>query len=388
MRGIGFALGAAALAVPALVFAKANPRARPLPPVEVANIPVVLLVDTGSGRELLARQPDRRFAPASMTKVMTAQVAFGEMRRGRLRRDAVLTVPDVLAREWNGKGTSLYLRAGEQVSVDTLISAITTVSANDASVMLAEGHAGSVTAWTRLMNQEARRLGMTGSRFATPNGWPDQGATFVTARDLVRLSSALIGDYPAEYRRYFGKRSLSYNGVEQRNRDPVTGVVAGADGIKTGYTSEAGYNFLGSAQRGSVRLIMVVGGAHSEAERAAASRALLEWGFAAWERRALFDAGATVGHARVQDGDARHVPLVSRVPLHATFARGTTPGVSLTVRYSGPLRAPLAKGQKVAELEIRTGDGGVGSVPLYTQHAVAKAGLLDRIVNGLYSLFA
>lgn len=378
LRGIGFALVAAAMAGPA--------NAQPLPPSEAAGIPVALLVDTGSGRELLARQPDRRFAPASMTKVMTAQVAFRELRSGRLRRDAVLTVPAALAREWNGKGTSLFLRAGDRVSVDTLISAITTVSANDAAVMLAQAHAGSIAGWTALMNQEAHRLGMAGSRFATPNGWPDQGATHVTARDLVRLSRSLIGEYPAEYRRYFGKRSFTYNGVEQRNRDPVTGFVAGADGIKTGHTNEAGYNFLGSAQRGQVRLVMVVGGARSEAERAAASRALLEWGFAAWDRRSLFDAGQPVARARVQDGEQLHVPLVSPVPLHATFVRGAAPKITLTLRYRGPLRAPLAKGQQVAELEIRTADGGTSSVPLYTDCAVGKAGPLDRIVNGLYGL--
>jgi len=378
LRGIGFALAAAAMAGPA--------NAQPLPPSEAAGIPVALLVDTGSGRELLARQPDRRFAPASMTKVMTAQVAFRELRSGRLRRDAVLTVPAALAREWNGKGTSLFLRAGDRVSVDTLISAITTVSANDAAVMLAQAHAGSIAGWTALMNQEAHRLGMAGSRFATPNGWPDQGETHVTARDLVRLSRSLIGEYPAEYRRYFGKRLFTYNGVEQRNRDPVTGFVAGADGIKTGHTNEAGYNFLGSAQRGQVRLVMVVGGARSEAERAAASRALLEWGFAAWDYRPLFDAGKPVARARVQDGEDLHVPLVSPVPRHATFVRGAAPKITLTLRYRGPLRAPLAKGQQVAELEIRTADGGTSSVPLYTDRAVGKAGPLDRIVNGLYGL--
>lgn len=382
MRAIGIALALTAVV-------GASPSAtQPVWPEEVADIPVILLVDLGSGRELAARQPDRRFAPASMTKVMTAQVAFREMARGRLRRDAVFTVPEALAREWNGQGTSLYLRAGDRVAVDTLLSAITTVSANDASVLLAQGHAGSVAGWTGLMNQEARRLGMTGSRFATPNGWPDQGATHVTARDLVRLSRALLGEYPFEYRRYFGKRSLTYNGVEQRNRDPVTGVVAGADGIKTGHTREAGYNFLGTAQRGTVRLVMVVGGARSEAQRAAASRALLEWGFAAWQRRPLFQAGMPVARARVQGGDALHVPLVSPIALHATFPGGTAPRVALTLRYTGPLRAPLAKGAQVAELEIRTSDGSISRVPLQTARAIGKAGPLDRIVNALYGLVA
>lgn len=358
------------------------------PPVQTESIPVLLLTDLGSGRELAARQPDLAFVPASMTKVMTAKVAFREIAAGRLDPRSVLTVPDALAREWNGKGTSLYLTGGDKVTVDRLLAAITTVSANDAAMVLATHYAGSIAGWSALMNREAGRLGMTSSRFATPNGWPDKGATHVSARDLVRLSRALIDEHPADYRRYFGRRSLTVNGAELRNRDPVIGVVPGADGIKTGHTREAGYNFLGSAERDGARLVMVVAGARSEAERASASRALLEWGFSTWQRQPLFKAGDVVASARVQGGDARRLELASTRPLHATWQGGAKPGIRLVLHYRGPLQAPIAKGAEVAELEIRTTDGGSGRVPLVAAHAVGRAGPLDRLVNGLIGLFS
>lgn len=358
------------------------------PPPEADPIPVLLLTDLGSGRELVARQADLAFVPASMTKVMTAKVALREIAARRLDPEAVVTVPDRLAREWNAKGTSLYLKGGDKVTVDRLLAAIATVSANDAAMVLATHHAGSIAGWSALMNREAARLGMGRSRFATPNGWPDNGATHVSARDLVRLAAALLEEHPEAYRRYFGRRSLTVNGAELRNRDPVIGVVPGADGIKTGHTREAGYNFLGSAQRDGTRLAMVVAGARSEAERASASRALLEWGFSAWQRQPLFKAGDVVASARVQGGDVRSVGLAPTRPLHATWQGGAEPGTRLVLHYRGPLQAPIAKGTKVAELEIRTADGGTGRVPLVAAHAVGKAGPLDRLVNGLIGLFS
>ncbi|MGE3693007.1 MAG: D-alanyl-D-alanine carboxypeptidase family protein [Novosphingobium sp.] len=360
----------------------------PAPPVEAAAIPVVMLTDLGSGQVLLARNPDRRFAPASITKVMTVYTAFGLIRRGDLDLRRSVEVEPATAREWNGKGTSLYLEGGQRVPVELLLRAITTVSANDASVVLASSSAGSVPAWSDLMNANARALGMTGSRFATPNGWPDKGATYVTARDLTRLADALTGQYAVEYRRFFGQKQLTFNGRTQQNKDPAIGLVSGADGIKTGHTNEAGFNYLGSAERQGRRLVMVVGGARSEAERAAASRALLEWGFSAWRARPLFDLRSVVGSARVQNGNARHVALKPQRPVHAVFPGEANGPVLLRIVYRGPLVAPIAKGAQVAELEIRSGGLPPGRVPLVAAESVGEAGPLDRLINGLAGLFS
>ncbi len=376
-------LAALAAAVPVAVPAD-SPLFSPSLPSAVESMPVALLLDVGSGRTLFERNADLRFVPASVAKVMTAYVAFELIAQGKLRPGQKFRVAPGMAARFDASGSSMALKDGEEVSVDRLLQGLLTISANDAAEVLAEGHAGSLPAWCALMNAEARRIGMTDSHFATPNGWPDGGKTYVSARDLVRLGEALIYRHGALYRLYFGQKSLDLPGGEERNFDPVTGVVAGADGIKTGHTREAGYNFLGSAERDGRRLLMVVAGAASLDERAAASRALLEWGFADWEAQPLFPAGAQVAEARVQNGAARRVALSAPYAIHAVQPRGAEKGAGPALRliYQGPLIAPIAKGQRVAELEV----AGVGRVPLYAAESIAPAGPLDRLGNGLAGL--
>lgn len=377
-----FASAVLALApLPALAAQTAAPEA------ELSRVPVVLLVDSGSGQTLYARRETLRFVPASVTKVMTAWVAFELMAGGRLAPGRIVDVRPETAREWAGKGTRMDLAAGEQVRVEDLLRGVTTASANDASVVLAEGLAGSVPAWTAMMNAQARRLGMRDSHFHTPNGWPDEGQTWVSARDLVTLGDAMVTRHPVLYRRYFGQPALLWNGRRRENHDPITGVLPGADGIKTGYTREAGFNFLGSAVRDGRRLFVVIAGAPTAEARAGASRALLEWGFAAWRARPLYAPGSIVGKARVQGGAARSVPLRVERAVSAAVPAGQ-PGKPVSVRivYQGPLVAPVARGTKVAELEIVVDGTGAGRIPLVAAADVAKAGPLDRLLNGVMGL--
>lgn len=378
----------AALAICALPAEAANPPVLSLaaPPDAIAALPVYLVIDQASGLTLASRRANLRFVPASVTKVMTAYVAFELIAAGKLPLDRKLTVSPATAAEWSGKGTSMDLRSGEDVSVDTLLQGIATASANDASVVLAEGYAGSVAAWAALMNREAQRLDLTDSRFASANGWPDGGATFVSASDLVKLGDAMIARHPALYRRYFGQRQMVWNGRTLTSHDPLSGIVPGADGIKTGFTREAGYNFLGSALRGGRRVFVVVAGAGSDGQRAAAARALIEGAYADWESRPLFGKGAAVGTARVQGGDARHVELMAPRDIALALPRGSAkPVVSLQVRYNGPLVAPIARGAEVAELEIRVGSR-TSRLPLTAARAVGAAGPLERLWNGLAGL--
>lgn len=350
-----------------------------------------MLVDLGSGQVLHAHQPDLPFLPASVTKVMTAYVAFEQIKRGTLKPEQEYVVSEAVARDWQGKGTSLYLKAGDRVSVDLLLKGITTVSANDGSAVLAEGFAGSLPVWARLMNAEARRLGMSNSHFYTPNGWPDEGATYVSARDLVSLAGALTTRHADLYHRYFGHKYLTWNGGTGRNRDPILGVVPGADGIKTGYTREAGYNFLGSAERDGRRLVMVIAGARNAPERGEAAKALMEWGFSAWRAKPLFASRTPVGTAYVQGGASRSVTLISPTAIHAALPAETGPAararvISLSIVYKGPIVAPVQEGEKVAELEILTSTGQPGRVPLFAAHSVARAGIFDRLGDGLIAL--
>ncbi len=310
------------------------------PPVSAGAIPVSLVADMGANQLLHARQTDLAFVPASMTKVMTAFVAFELIAAGKLTPEQTFTVSPQAHAAWHGQGTTLWLRPGESVPVDALLRGITTVSANDAAVVLAEGAGGSIAGWAALMNAEAAKLGMTRSHFASPNGWPDGGKTYVSARDLARLAEALITRHPELYRRYFGQKSFAWNGVTQQNRDPTLGVIAGADGIKTGHTNEAGYNFLGSAERGGRRIALVVAGAKTEAERALAARELMEWAFATFDSKPLFAQGALVGSARVQGGDARWVGLRALRPISYVTRKGETAPPKLRIVYRGPWSLP------------------------------------------------
>lgn len=359
----------------------------PVPP-GVAAAPIALLADFSSGQVLYARAADQRFWPASMTKAMTALVAFDLIAAGKLREDATVTVKPATAQRWAGKGTTLNLRGDEQVTVRDLLMGTTTVSANDAAVALAEGALGSLDAWTAAMNARAAALGMTGSHFANPSGFPDHGQTYVTANDLVRLAAALIDGHPVLYRRYFGHPAMDWRGRTLRSHDPFAGTFPGADGIKTGYSFESGFNFLGSASRSGRRLVLVIGRAGTGPGRAAAAKALAEWGYSAWDSRAFLTPGFVVGAATVQGGAARSVPLGVPRGFMLSLPKGAAAQVSGRILYDGPLKAPLAQGQQVARLELRMAGQPVHTIPLVTSRAVRAAGPIDRIVNGLLGLLA
>jgi D-alanyl-D-alanine carboxypeptidase (penicillin-binding protein 5/6) len=369
-----------------LVASPANLRADAARP-EANEAPIALLVDLESGQALLSREADRRFLPASITKVMTAYVAFEMIARGTLTEDQVITVSQEIADEWYAKGSTMFLRAGDAVRVSDLLRGIASVSGNDASIVLATEGAGSVVDWVALMNETAAKLGMHDSHFGTPNGWPDEGQTFVSARDLVKLADAMVTRHPELYARYFGKPGMSYNGFDQRNHDPISGVVPGADGIKTGYTREAGNTFLGSAERDGRRLVMVVAGIEGEEERARISRDFIEWGFAGFDNHPLFEAGHVVGTARVQDGAARSVELRTPFELLASLPRDSAPTIELTLRYRGPVIAPIAEGDRIAELEIAIEGLEPYRIPLEAVESVDKAKPWHRIVNGVLGVF-
>ncbi len=354
---------------------------------EVAEIPIALMVDMNSGQTLYARDPDRRFIPASITKVMTTFLAFELMEKGKLSQQQVFTVSDTAFDRWRRVGSTMFLSQDSRVTVDQLLHGITTVSANDGSVVLAEGAAGSVDAWVRMMNEKAREIGMQDSHFGTPNGWPDEGRTFVTAQDLAILAQAMIARHPSKFQHFVGQPGYEYDGIAQANHDPITGVVRGADGIKTGFTNEAGYGFLGTAARDGQRLIMVVAGADRGSIRNRAARRFMEWGFDAFDQRTLFADGVAIGTARVQDGDMGSVELMARGPVEISVPADNDPEIAMTLNYEGPLRAPISRDEVVAYLTIQIEDMPQVSVPLYPATDIERAGILARIVNGFRGIF-
>ena len=353
-----------------------------------AEAPVALLVDLGSGQVLHARNPDRRFMPASVTKVMTLYLAFELIKAGNLDPRQVFVMRPKVARDWRRKGSTMFLAAGDQVRVEDLLLGIANVSANDGAAVLGDGQAGSVAAWTAEMNRTAWGLGMNGSHFNSPNGFPDEGRTFTTATDLVTLARALITRHPDEFGYYIGRMGFFYKGIAQPNHDPMIGRVPGADGIKTGFTNESGFSYLGTARRNGQRLVLVLAGVENGRLRARLAKSYVEWGFSAFDRRQLFAPGAVVGEARVQDGDARLITLKAAGPVAINMPRGSTGALTATIRYDGPLRAPIAAGQEIAMLEVTAPGVSPARIPLYAAEAVRAAGPLERVVNAVAGLFS
>jgi D-alanyl-D-alanine carboxypeptidase (penicillin-binding protein 5/6) len=360
-------------------------------PVDPAVMPVItaptaIMVDVNSGRVLYARDPHRRFVPASITKIMTAYVAFELIAEGKLSLDQTFEMRPDTFRQWHGVGSTMFLGNQSRTTVAELLEGIVTVSANDACVVLAEGIAGSVPAFTDMMNAQVKRLGMHDTHYHTPNGWMDQGQTYVSAADLATLATALITRHPDLYHRFFGHERAEFNGISQNNHNPLYGHTVGADGVKTGFTGEAGYGFVGSVARGGRRIIFVLGGYPRPKERTDQSRRFAEWGFAAWDTRPIVDAGARLGTALVQGGTARAVGLVAPRGYGITVPHGETPRYTLAIRYKAPLTAPVAKGQEVASLIVRAPGQPIEHLPLVAAAAVNAGGVVDRLRDGLAAM--
>ena len=350
--------------------------------------PIALMIDAKTGQVLYSRNADRRFIPASITKIMTTYVAFEMIKDGTLRLDQEFALPETLAGDWYRKGSTMFLEPGEPASVDDLLRGITSVSANDGSIALAAGAGGSVDKWLARMNSTARKLGMTNSHFGTPNGWPDEGATFTTAADLAFLSRALVREHPVLYDRYFGNEGMRYNGFAQANHDPITGRVEGADGIKTGYTRQAGHGFVGSATRDGSRLIMVVAGVGGGRQRNKVSREFMEWGFDEFRRVVVFAEGQQIGTAVVQDSETDAVGLIVPNAVSLAVSQDTPDPMFAIVNYEGPLEAPIKRGAKVGLVEIRSADRVVARIPIVAAQSVIEAGPFQRIRNAFSEWFS
>ena len=360
-----------------------------------SEAPIAYMKDLSSGAVLFNKGGQTRMPPASMAKMMTAHVAFRLIQRGELKLDTMFTVRPETWKQWHGPqaGSTMFLSAGEQVSVENLLHGIVTLSGNDACVVLAEGIAGTEQAFVAQMNEEAKRLGLKNSHFGTSNGWPDEGVTYVTAEDLASLAQATIEETPDLYKRFYAARSFTWGktmggaDISQGNRNPILGKIAGADGLKTGHTQEAGYGFTGSAEQDGRRLVMVVAGLTSFNGRIGESVRFMDWGFKAWKAQPLFKKGAVVETAEVQLGSATTVPLVAPHNMAVTLPRTASANVKVKVVYTGPIKAPIAKGQQIAQLIVQTPDTPPQVMPLVAGDDVAEAGMFGRIWNGMKSLF-
>jgi len=296
----------APIAAPLALFAAVTPSVAAAPQFQTPA-PVAFLQDLSTGAVLFSRDADRRMPPASMAKMMTVYTAFDLIKRGELKLGDMVTVQPETWRKWHGPaaGSTMFLSAGEQVSVANLLYGIVTLSGNDACVVLAEHISGTEQSFAERMNRVAAQIGLKNSHFGNSNGWPDAGVTYVTARDLATLAEQTITNYPQLYKQFYSRRDFTWgktmggNAITQANRDPLLGRVAGADGLKTGHTDEAGYGFTGSAEQNGRRLVMVMAGLTSFNQRADESVNFMNWGFRAWQAKPVAAKGKQVGTAQV-----------------------------------------------------------------------------------------
>lgn len=381
-----FFVGIAALSLPATAAA---------PPFDT-TAPVAYMIDLSSGAVLYAKDANRRIPPASMAKMMTAHLAFRLIREGKFKLDQKITVRPETWQKWHGPaaGSTMFLSPGEEVSIENLLHGIVTLSGNDACVVLAEGMFGTEAAFVAQMNAEAKRLGLSNTNYGNSNGWPDNGVTYTTARDLAVLARATIDETPDLYKKFYSQKEFSWGktmgagaAIVQPNRNPILGRIAGADGVKTGHTEEAGYGFTGSAEQNGRRLVMVVTGIDSFNNRIAESVKFMDWGFKAWESKPVVAAGKRVETAEVQLGETSEVGLVAPRNIAVTLPAGASANMQVKVVYDGPIKAPIAKGQHIADLVVTTPDTPPQVMPLVAEEAVAEAGFFRRAWAGLMSFF-
>jgi D-alanyl-D-alanine carboxypeptidase (penicillin-binding protein 5/6) len=350
-----------------------SPAQSPIGPVDTIARSV-LLVDFETGATLLNKQADERMPPASMSKLMTMYAVFDQVKSGRLRMDQSLTVSEAA---WRMGGSKMFLERGSTATVEELSRGVIIQSGNDACVVFAEHISGSERAFAEMITTMGRQIGLTSSTFRNATGWPDPEHR-MTARDLATLARRIIVDHP-EFYRFYSERSFRWNNITQENRNPLLGRVAGADGLKTGHTEEAGYGLTASVRRGERRLILVVGGLPTMRARGEEAERLMEWGFREFDNVVLFRAADTIEEVPVHLGERRTVPLIGGREVVATVPRGWRDSLQARIRFEAPVPAPVVKGQELGRLEISGRGVPPMALPLYAGADVERLGLLARI---------
>jgi serine-type D-Ala-D-Ala carboxypeptidase (penicillin-binding protein 5/6) len=356
------------------------------PPPQVAGS-AYLLVDANSGRVIVEENADAVLAPASLTKLMTSYVLAHELSEGRVSEsDEVLISRAAWAQNPVFAGSSLmWIEAGKTVRLDDLHRGLVISSGNDASVAIAEHIAGSESAFADMMNGHARALGMSGSHFVNSHGLPDPDH-YTTARDLALLSNALINRFPEEYALY-KEREFTYNNIRQYNRNSLLAEDPSVDGLKTGYTKEAGYCLVASAQREDMRLISVVLGATSTRARKTETRKLLNYGFRFYETHEVYRAGQKIIAARVWKGLQQELQLTTDKQIYLTIPRGRHDDLNAVMDVQETIVAPVQAGQKFGEIRVSLDGKLLLTTALVAGSAVEASGFFDRLWDSIVMFF-
>jgi D-alanyl-D-alanine carboxypeptidase (penicillin-binding protein 5/6) len=352
------------------------------PPAPAIAASAYLLVDFNSGQPLLAHNSQARVEPASLTKLMTAYLAFTALKEKRIRPDQAVPVSQ---RARSARGSRMFLDPKKPATVDELIRGMIVQSANDGSIALAEAIAGSEEAFVELMNKEARRLGLRSTHFTNSTGMPDPNH-YSNAEDLAALATAVIRDFPDRYPLY-SQKEYRYNGITQANRNRLLWSDPTVDGMKTGYTENAGYCLVTSARRGGRRLLSVVLGASGDAARAIESQKLLNYGFQSWNGMRLYSAGQAVATLPVFKGAANGVQAGFLSDIHLAMPRGQAEKLKANVESMQPLVAPLNAGQRVGTMRLTLDGKPFRDIPVVALEDVEPAGIFGRGWDTLRLMF-
>ncbi|MEP4978002.1 D-alanyl-D-alanine carboxypeptidase family protein [Ascidiaceihabitans sp.] len=350
------------------------------------------VIDQTTGTVLLNKNADTPLPPASMSKLMTLYIAFEAVKRGKNNGglDLLEELP-VSAQAQKYGGSTLFLKAGERVKVEDLLRGIIVLSGNDACAVIAEALSpdGTEAGFARMMTQRAQQMGMTNSTFANSNGWPAAGHR-MSMRDLALLANRLIEDFP-EFYPMFSQKEFLFDQKESSNRfnrNPLLSLNIGADGLKTGHTQEAGYGLVGSALQGNRRVIFVVSGLESAAARAQESESIVNWAFRQFAQRGLAKAGERLATADVWMGAVPKVGLVPAEDISVLLPVLAGSEVEAEVVYTGPIQAPIEKGQPLAELVLSPEGLPETRIPLVAESDVADGGFMARLSTAAQQLIS
>lgn len=345
------------------------------------SAPYAILIDSASRSVLFEKDADTLVIPASTAKIMTAEIVFHEIALGHLKLDDQFLVSETAWRYGGApaRGSAMFAAPNSQIRIEDLIRGLVIDSGNDAAIALAEGIAGSEGAFATLMTKRARELGLERSTFT--NAWgrgdPEQK---VTPREMAALANHVIQTYPDLYK-YFGEKEFTWNKIKQTNRNPLLTMDFGADGLKTGNIDESGYGLVASAVQNGQRLILALYGAPTAKERAEEARKIFLWGFRSFDSKTIFQAGETIGSAKVYGGTSSNAPLVADGEVKILVARAATGKFNGRIVYTGPLIAPIEAGKEVARLKIFRGTEQILDLPLKTAAAVEEGALPRRAMD-------
>ncbi len=373
----------ALLPVPASAQPATTP-ANPLPVAPLLAAKSYLLYDYTSNQILVNQNGDARMEPASLTKLMTAYLAFDALKHGTLSLEQQLTVPAAAVRNRSDESRML-LKPGQNVKVDDLLRGLIVQSGNDAAITLAVNIAGSEAGFVDMMNQEAKRLGMSNTHFTNPVGMPD-AEHYSSAVDLAVLAAAIVRDYPQHYP-LFALREFTFNNVTQANRNRLLWLDPYADGMKTGHTESAGFCLVGSAQRDNHRLITVMFGADTDSLRATESQNLMNFGFQNFDAIRLYKKDQPVTQVRVWKGTDSSLDVGFRRDLFLTIPKGMLAQLKATMETHQPILSPILSGQQIGVLKLTLDGKPYAQFPLLALDSVPLANVFSRGWDSIRLMF-